>query len=286
MRYRFDVMITGMRTPGRLPAMAACFLLFVSSGCERYEQKDGKIYYRESSGGMQTTPVLVPQADPDTFRTLRHKYARDRHHVYYRGKVVQGAQPGYIRVLAPAYARDRRSAYCAAQSIPGADPRTFRLIGGEGYATDGTRIYWCTTTLPGAHLPSFRLLQHHSPAAIDRAAVYHGGQRVDICRRATFREIDAEWQIDGQCVYRYLERQPQIDAATFQVLGKMYVRDRSRIYTVDVLSGVVVAVEGADPATFRELADASNHGYPYGRDASGCYANQRRVACSVFRANP
>lgn len=283
MQYRLDVRVKGMRALGRLLAMAACFLLLATSGCERYEQKDGKVYYRESSGGMQTNPVLIAQADPDTFHPLRHRYARDRHRVYYRGRVLEGAQPGYIKALARAYARDRRSAYCEAQPIPGADPRTFRVINTE-YAADAKRIYRCTTVLTGAHLPSFRLLQHGN-GAMDRRSVFRGRERVDVCRRATFREIDAEWQTDGQCVYRYLDRQPMIDAASFEVLGKRYVRDRLRVYTTDTIDGVVV-VAGADPATFREVADAGRYGDVHGQDSKGCYAGRRRLACSALLAQP
>lgn len=282
MPYHDTPAVKGALSMRCLLARTAWLLLLAATGCERYEQKDGAVYYRESSGSMQTTPVLIPQADPDTFRALSHKYARDGHHVYYRGKVVQGAQPGYIKVLAHAYARDRRSAYCAGQTIPGADPRSFRVMN-AAYAADAKRVYWCTTALHGADVPSFRLLQHGG-GALDSGSVFRGPDRVDVCRRATFREIDGEWQTDGLCVYRFLKRQPMIDAASFEVLGKKYVRDRLRVYVIDTIEGVVV-VPGADPATFREI-EAGRYGDVYGQDGAGCYAGQRRLACSTLLAQP
>lgn len=284
MRYRLDVRVKGMRAPSRLAAMAACFLLVVSSGCERYEQKDGKVYFRELSQDLLTAPVLIEQADPDTFRAIRHKYARDRRHVYYRGRLVTGAQPGFIRVLGGRYARDRGSVYCAGNRIEQADWRTFEVLDGV-YGRDAHNIHVCTTTLEDVHLPSFRLLRHGHGKAMDRFAVYDGARRMEPCDRASFRELDAKWQLDGQCVYRYLERQPMIDAASFEVLGKRYVRDRLRVYTTDTIDGVVV-VAGADPATFREVADAGRYGDVHGQDSKGCYAGRRRLACSALLAQP
>lgn len=259
---------------------ASLVLLLALPGCEGYGRaEDGTVYYRESVGGGSTRRLPMPDADPDTFRTLRGKYARDRQRVYYRSKVVEGAQPGFIRVLGDGYARDRTGVYCAGRRIEQADWRTFEVLNAI-YARDRHHVHVCTATLDNVHLPSFHLLQHAS-GAMDRESVFHRQERIDVCQRATFREIDWQWQTDDLCVYRLLERQPMIDAATFKVLGTEYVRDRLHVYTVD-MTGRAVVVEGADPATFRERPRPGDPGSVYGRDASGCYASVNRVPCSVF----
>jgi hypothetical protein len=150
--------------------------------------------------------VLVRDADPATFETLRFPYARDRSHVFcgtLRMKVqdmdsfevLQGTsslQTSFAKgkpfneqyrdlevtqdnpiSWGSGWAHDDRACYFGPFELKNADHNSFTVLSGI-YAKDKDRVYWCWMQIPLADAKTFKLRDKISGIGMDKDRTFLG----------------------------------------------------------------------------------------------------------------
>ena len=112
------------------------------------------------------TPVLLPVADPTTFKVLDGLYAKDNSNVYRGSEIVKNADPRTFSTIVGSgldYRKDYKAVYYGDTLIPGADPDTFKNLHGSRFSIDKNYAYYTSpvpnvSIIPGADVASFTTL--------------------------------------------------------------------------------------------------------------------------------
>ena len=103
-----------------------CLLfLFLTSCSGRYEKNGDTWSWITTNEGGQNTKELV--TDLSTFEVLDDEtYAKDKHHVFRKGSIIEGADPKTFEVISSTdYAKDAAHVYFNSFKIIHADPQSF-----------------------------------------------------------------------------------------------------------------------------------------------------------------
>ncbi|MFP2924934.1 DKNYY domain-containing protein [Pyxidicoccus sp. 3LG] len=163
-----------------------------------------------------------------TLRNLGYGYAANEVLVYFHGRVVAGADPSSFRSLGHGFARDAKRAYCyelATESLkvpsyelrggalPDIDAARFRVIG-RFHATDGRRVFWQGLDLEGLSAADVRVLS--DLYATDGTRLFCRSRLMTDVDVASFEALPGDY-VDR---YEYSAKQPRGG----------YGRDRLRLY--------------------------------------------------------
>ncbi|NDW10806.1 DKNYY domain-containing protein [Dysgonomonas sp. 520] len=143
--------------------------------------------------------------------------AKDKNHVYFENKVIEGLDPSSVEYIGRKYFKDKNSVYFETQKIERADPNTFNLIAiNYYYASDKSHLYYEGKLLEGADLntiaPVFYRNEDRKNELYlkDKSRVYFRGKVLPKANPETFFSIrlesnqwDIEYGTDG--IYYYFE---------------------------------------------------------------------------------
>jgi hypothetical protein len=182
-----------------------------------FHKVDGAWHYRD---------VALRDVDAGSFAVLDAHHAKDARRVYYgdtsrdgkeyysiahaRVRPVDGADPATFRVLRSGYAKDASSVFFEGVRFAVRDAPTFELLD-YGFARDRFAGYYHQAEIPGSHGPSLAALDTHH--ARDRSHAWY----------ATIETTGARSTVVARPVH-------DADAASFEMLGSGYARDRLRVY--------------------------------------------------------
>ncbi len=195
-------------------------LLLTNCGHVGYEVKRQKVIHAIWDGSRRVERPL-PRADADTFTVLRpHRYARDKHAVYYYQSVIPEANPSTFTLLNDWYAVDSEHVFYNGAVLPDRDAATFEAISG----------YWTR----------------------DNNDVYFLNRAIQACDPASFDVVFERWAMDAQCTYAADAVVDGADQQSFQALSEDYAKDKHQVYTLESLTTSIT-----DPATgeFRNVSE-------------------------------
>lgn len=217
-----------------------------------YSPHNNKIYYRSHANGEVER---VESADTATFKDLGAHWAKDKNHVYYRGKRDTNFDPETTRVYssssASVYVLDKKSvsAYSDGSfNFLEADPKTFEIVT-LSYARDNKNIFYYGKKIGGADVGSFEILD--SAYQKDKNNVYFSGSQI----------------VEGA------------DTQSFISLGANYAKDKNSAYYRGEL------IETADSKTFNrtfigvDVNDATE--FNYARDSQNVYFGERKLDIEI-----
>lgn len=133
------------------------------------------------------------------------------------------------------------------------------MIFKNGYHVENGVVYWNATPLKGADAATF-----HSPNdywAMDRTHVWTLSTRRRGIDRSSFEVLNNLFAKDKDAVYTIEGKVEDADPASFEVLGpatdglSTHARDCNRAYHLSYSDPSPTVLRGADPATFRALAN-------------------------------
>lgn len=131
------------------------FSLLFACSSPSYVLKDGQWQYEYSTSGGKMVNT-IDQADHASFTVLKHRYAKDKNHVYFKGTVIDTANPHTFEFIANTtdgmYAKDGKSVFFDANRLYKADPTSFRLLQ-TPYAKDQHRLYNGSLPIIGIEKP-------------------------------------------------------------------------------------------------------------------------------------
>lgn len=231
---------------------AALFLHL--AGCSSYTTVGGAPAYHRGLSDESTGFTFLIGADPATFQRLKGDgYAKDKDHVFYQGRKVEGAQSATFIALSNDYGRDSISGFYQSEPIPGSDGQTLEVL---------PRMW-----------------------VRDKNDVYAGTNAIHACDPATFRNLDYSWHVDSRCAYAGALKIVGADPKTFQVINSTFAKDAIHVYSsvgriVAETQSVTAAIPGADPATFHLIGGKCG---VCARDEDYCYSWNEVVSCDRFK---
>jgi hypothetical protein len=210
-------------------------------------------------------------ADAETFAIIDAHYSRDRDRVYFISDPIPGADPATFEPIGAGYARDAESFYYQAEERPGIDKASFSILSGQ-IATDKDHFYHYGRPIP-CDADSFKVVDEFF--CKDRDRVWFQGEPQEGMDAPTFERKTLFFYVDANRVYERQNRLPldpgqvsfpdeayvvtpeavyfldqplpDVDPATFTVLGGNFSKDKSRVYFREEV------VQGADAASFEVL---------------------------------
>ena len=205
--------------------------LFFSSCQPKYEEKDGKIYYKWIHGGNMTKESdLLKGADATTFETLHESnlfcLGKDKNHVYKNSAILNFADPKTFEQIKDYYWKDKGYVY---------------VLGGTGH----------DDRLIDADPKSFNLISDQWSK--DYKNVFHGSNKVMDAHAKTFVVIDAHWGKDDQFYYHESLKIDSLDYNSAEIVSASYIKDKNSVFYENK------RVKDANPKTF--VAGKYNSGY-------------------------
>lgn len=176
--------------------------------------------FNQADGVWHYHKTPVANADAKTFAPVDDHYAKDRARVYYADTYRDGKEYFTVR-------HDR------IVEVKDADPATFKVLR-LGYARDARNVYYEGVRFAVRDSASFELLDYGF--ARDRAVAYYHQAEIAGSDPSTFTPVDTHYAKDATRVYY----------GDFVTDGGRH-EPRARI----------VAIAGADPASFRRLDDVT-----------------------------
>ncbi|WP_162242774.1 DKNYY domain-containing protein [Dyadobacter sp. Leaf189] len=228
-----------------------------------YIQND-KVYYYGGFGNATVT--ALENAVAAQFETLEkrfpeqpfaHLYATDGNHVYFEGKLINGADGKTFQVFGYGWAKDSQHVF-AFHSILSDDPVHFVNVNG-GLFKDRKHVYdgYRIVSDDPAHLTylgSTNLRSYHA----DGRGVFTGSIRIDPADAETFKPLMHNYSMDAKAVFLIDEGMPLMlegaDPATFKVLSRYYAKDEKNVFWRNY------KLPDADPSTFQITSEEHHEG--------------------------
>lgn len=148
-------------------------------------EKDKVLYFESEPGGLSLISKEVVGADPMSFKVLKESreklYATDKEHVFYHGRILEGAEPTSFHITKPLKnAKISNPDICLEKNaawIEGArldvHVESFQNLGGL-YSRDKNNIYHMRKILEVADIHTFEFLMYDY--AKDEKHVYLNGR--------------------------------------------------------------------------------------------------------------
>jgi len=199
------------------------------------------VYYDDWNEGSGSHKKSL-EADPETFTVLKHeKYAKDKNHVFYEGKIVKGADAATFESLDDWYARDKDRGYYGGDAVRSSNGKTFKPIDAY-YSTDGIDIFYDTLPLHVCNVKDFNFINKDQDGwhrwSTDGCFYYYINFKVpsDDYAHVKIYQNSGGLSKDSKYVY-FLDHKlnydmhglrvvDTIDAASFEVTGFLECRDK------------------------------------------------------------
>jgi hypothetical protein len=201
-------------------------LAFTLAGCDagyKVDVRRNTVTWTTWNRGNGTSRWPVAGADAKTFQVLpipssagRQQFGRDKAHVYFESRRIEGADPDSFREFRPGLYRDDKSVFrlvylqgtgrdaqtpgrpsaspYAIVQLPESDPNSFRQMDST-WSRDAQRVFFETRGFVPSDIDSFGILARNWAA--DRAAVYYGKRKITQARRDSFEVLDT-WRDFGR----------------------------------------------------------------------------------------
>ncbi|MCE2573551.1 DKNYY domain-containing protein [Motilimonas eburnea] len=245
---------------------------------EGYSVVDQQVYYNGNP---------LPMASAGSFTLLEHSptyrdavYAKDENQVYYRGEVILGADsasfhPLFVEQGLDEYWADNQHVYRYSLALD-LNPEQVALFHDDSYAvylTDGKQLFCNGIKVPDADLASFKVI--FGALAKDKHHVYY--QQHIILPDADVESFnlypdEQYYGYDKHHVYDVIAERSQpiagADPASFELLGRGYMRDQHRVYFSQQYEPTIVLTQvDRDSLVVTDYDDATGsdaydkHGY-------------------------
>lgn len=205
--------------------IVALVLLMLFTSCQnKYEEKDGQIYYIWVNGGtMAKENTLVKNADAASFETIKtgtkFSLGKDKKHVFFNAYVLENADPSTFINIQTSYFKDKNNVFVLQGTnvdarIIDADPKTFKIL---------KEFSWTR----------------------DKNHVFYGRHKLEDINLQTFEVIDENWAKDGRHYFFNETKIDSLDYGTAEIVGANYIKDKKNVFYQNKL------MKDANPATFK-----------------------------------
>lgn len=213
---------------------------------EVYTRDKDRVYYKFDFDDSFIVHPL-PEADPASFHLSADGLVRDKNHVWYGDRILDGIDPATAVMVRQDFTviKDKDSVHYRYDPIPGADPATFKHIS-SGYYADRKRVYWCKDPIPGTDPANFQVMGN-SFIAKDSSRIYRSGEPLSGYDVASFELIlhnEAGFQIfsDKNGIHLNKMTFPRSKPGKAEVIDNHTVKVGNLVHTVSTYQYTPVTV--------------------------------------------
>jgi hypothetical protein len=214
--------------------VTALFLGFTGCGPHGFMQVNGEWSYVTTTAGSGTI-VNNLHARSDTFKVLKHEFAKDADRVFYKRFVVEGADPSTFEVLdREGFAKDKSHVYLMQYKVRDADAESFQVLEWP-YARDSKNVFCGNVKMIVADVKKFEPVKCYGGVTSiygPEGFMEEFGKDFDYVT-ATQSEpaiVSTGWARDGVHYYYGPARVKGADYKSFRVLDKNTGRDKNQIF--------------------------------------------------------
>ena len=231
-------------------------MLLASCNDGKYEIRGNQVYYTWWTFSFGHQDSLLIGADAASFEELADWLGRDKNHVWYEARLVEGCDPQTVQAVKKGLIRDKKDYYFKGAAMHVKDIATFEIVDFNDYclwAKDSKCGYYDSTQIEGVNYETFKSVGTF--VAKDKNHVYRFGKVLPLADPETFEEIEGGYMKDKDRVWYMDSIMPDAEGKSVESKWS-YAWDSKHVWYNGRL------LEGADPKTFEVLKS----GY-YAKDA-------------------
>ena len=231
-------------------------MLLASCNDGKYEIRGNQVYYTWWTFSFGHQDSLLIGADADSFEELEDWLGRDKTHVWYEARLVEGCDPQTVKAIKKGLIRDKKDYYFEGAPLHVKDMETFEIVEFNEYclwAKDSKCGYYDSTHIEGIDYETFK--SAGTFVAKDKNHVYRFGKVLPLADPETFEEIEGGYMKDKDRVWYMDSIMPDAEGKSVESSWS-YAWDSKHVWYNGRL------LKGADPKTFEVLKS----GY-YAKDA-------------------
>ena len=212
-----------------------CLCFSACSFNSDYTIENGNVYFRKPNFKdfqYKKYSRKIENADAKTFKILKDGYyAKDNKTVFYEEKSINEADPNTFEVLSDIIGKDKNSGFFEEKKIPNSDGQTFQKIESL-YSKDKNNVYYSDKKIVGADAKSFEIVDKKTYTTKDKNSFYRYENRLPIKDYATFTQIKGNFWKDKYNVYYFYNMLDDnfvmkgVDPKTAKAVGVWGVKDK------------------------------------------------------------
>lgn len=228
-----------------------------------YIEYNGGVYY-VSRSTQSADPIVLLDADIETFQVLKNGFARDHTNVFFEDTKIAEDRDGSFEIIKDTYGKDKNSVYYGSKAIKDADPSTFSLLSGSKYRKDKDSVFYEEGSFEvkklDADVSTFRpIAETYLNYGVDKTHVFVNDKFLYDALPESFVYLGSDYSKDARRVFYQGLVVQDADLKTFSILGDgltselgyqgaptymSYAKDKDRVFC-----GYEI-LDGADPETF------------------------------------
>ena len=151
--------------------LAILTILNLFSCNSEYEKRGDKVYYRFWSFGQGGwNERIIQNADLKSFSKIKSEdnlYGRDKWNVYYENVIIPGADPKTFKHIKRGYSVDKNRAYYYRDSIANSTPKEFEIIDGY-FSKDWKNVFHTDKSLNVCSVKDFTFIYEDEESFLGR----------------------------------------------------------------------------------------------------------------------
>ncbi|MBP5360810.1 MAG: DKNYY domain-containing protein [Bacteroidaceae bacterium] len=229
-------------------------MLLASCNDGKYEIRGNQVYYTWWTFSFGHQDSLLIGADADSFEEIEDWLGRDKNHVWYEARLVEGCDPQTVKAVKKGLFCDKKDYYFEGAPLHVKDMATFEVVAFNEYCL------W----------------------AKDSKCGYYDSTRLEGIDSKTFKTIDTFVAKDKYHVYYFGKVLPQADPETFEVMdGAGYMKDKANVWYMD---SIMPGVEAKNAESEWSYAWDSKHAWYNGQLLKGADGKTFEVLKSGYYA--
>ena len=258
-------------------------MLLASCNDGKYEIRGNQVYYTWWTFSFGNQEERLAGVDAATFEAVEDWLGRDKSHVWYKARLVEGCDPQTVKAVKKGLFCDKNDYYYEGAPMHVKDMETFEIVDYNDYclwAKDSKCGYFDSTRIEGIDSETFKSVATF--VAKDKYHVYRFGQVLPLADPATYEELEGSYakdktrvwymdsvmpgaepkELDSKWMYAWDSKHAWYngqllkgaDGKTFEVLKSgYYAKDAKHVWYHDEI------VKGADAASFKDDGDMQGH---------------------------
>lgn len=207
---------------------------------DQYYYKENTIVFVQGANFFSLGAQKIKNVDYESFVVVAHNLGKDKNHVYFNEKVLEGAEPTTFELISTGksdtkypyyyYFKDSKRVYYFRTPITGANPITFQYLWGD-FSKDKTSIFYQENKLLASNDAVFPIKNDTNGDYIRiHDTIYYKDLLVQTSHAKNFEVIAENFATDKKAIYFQNHLLNNIDPESFTILNSDYQKDKNHLY--------------------------------------------------------
>ncbi|MBW1295041.1 DKNYY domain-containing protein [Aquimarina litoralis] len=247
----------------------------------QYYYKENTIVFVQGANFFSLGARKIKNVDYETFEVLANNLGKDKNHVYFNEKVLEGAQPKTFEIISTEktetkyqyhyYFKDTTTVYYFRNPIKGANPATFQYLWGD-FSKDTAAIFYQENRLSTLNDTVYSIKNDIKGNYVRvNDSIYYKDLLVQTIDAKNFEVITENFATDKKAIYFQNHILKDIDPESFTVLNSDYQKDKNHLYYKTQI------ISDSDPDSYQFISTL------FSRDKNNLYYIGKKVMNPDFK---